>query len=1046
MGRKAMLAGAAICMAALSLPLSARAAEVDVSAASPASIVWTVPAKARAGEPFTVKIEVRDRFGNVVMDFDRRGTPFELRAVGRGDVRPKSISPESFREGMAEIQAVYQVAERIELAVRPGGAAAVSRGGSWSGVEFRSPPFSVGPGKLAELRVVTPAAARAGTPFRASITAVDAFGNILKDFKERSTGIVLSTGGYGLLNPMRVAPAAFSGGVADVSITYTGTGDIEIIAKDPADGVTGRSAGKISVGPGEPVKFQVTAPGQALVDEAFDVALTVLDAYGNVVTDFNAVGTMVVIGSDGSGAITNAQVPPDKFVKGVAFAKILYDKPENISLLVSEPGTGRTGASAPVAVQPGKVARLELEAPPAIEAGNPFSVKIRTVDSRGNLSKSAGQRVILEVRGSVATTPIDIPAAGFKNGEADRKLSYNIAEEIVLAAQDAAGIIRSDPVRVIVRHGPPAGLDVAVPDKVTAGAGITVRITAVDAYRNTVETFDRSDHVTTVRVEAPNAPPATEVSPEAFVKGRAEVTVNYFMAGSARVSAELNGRKITSSPVEILPAALHHFDLDLPSQGRAGEPFRLTLRARDAFGNTPADYDRTGQGVQIHSSGVSEVQPAVVMPAAFTKGVAQVDVVTYAAESLLLTATERFGSASGRSGRINISAGPLDHFLVSASPRIQAGEKFPIRIEAQDMYYNLVRQLQTSGYIRLSASGNASVQPAQIDAGRFANGVALVQAAVSATGQTEITVATEDRKAVGKSNPVTVLPAEPASYRVDVLDPVTAGEPFRVRVNAVDAFGNPVENMKSLGRHVRIGSQKRGQIVTPDALSPQLFRGGSAEAWLVVPQAGRVTLQIKDSPGEAGGGWIPEKASRIEGLYFKTYGYTGDRTDIYLLASGPVEYRAAEPSRYGDGFDALVLTFPNASLQREIQYDALDFPGLRAAKLSAHATSDVPATPRLILKMDSRYAYSVNARANLLVVSLSPGPGTATSEFLPAVESTPAPASTIPSLLEIQAMVNRGDYKTARRAVELFLSAHPGHPDAMALRTRLEKVLRLLGQ
>lgn len=1022
-------------------PRPLQAAELEVAAGEPAAAVWSVPTNAQCGEPFTAKLEIRDRFGNVVTDADKRGLEFEIFVAGRGEIWPKSVPARSFARGVADVQLIYKVSERIELIAK-----SVRKDRTAPALEGRSAPFHVAAGKLAELRVVKPISARAGMPFRVTIMALDAFGNPIKDFNARTDGVVLSADGSGRFTPTRVSAESFTDGVAEISASYTGAGEIDLRAKDPKSGVAGKSPGKLTVGAGEPSKFQITAPAAAFVDEPFDIAVTAMDAYGNVVLDYDAIGTLIFIGCDGTVLPTPSEVSAKSFVKGVAFVRVSYSRNENITLSVTEPGTSRIGVSGPVDVQAGRARRLEVSAVDAAFAGEPFVVKIRAVDSRGNVAKSPESKIILSVLGSVRTTPIELTPASFQNGVAERKMTYYVAEEIRVVAQDAAGLLAAEPTPVRIRPGKVAMIEPAAPAHVTAGSGVAVTLTALDAYKNPVFQFDQG--VVLARVEGPESPPGLEIPASSFSQGKFSVSLPYFRAGTVRISAELlggPGKRTMSSPIEILPAALYRFDVATPVQTQAGTPFRITVTARDAYDNPVIDYDKTGGGVEIHSSGIGEVQPGQIAPAAFKNGAASVEIRSYAAERITLTARERFGSAEGRSGLVKIAAGPLAQFLVSAAPKVRAGEAFPIRIEAQDMYYNLIREFDLPGRIYLMSSGAGKVTPDAITSAEFVEGIAIVSASITAAGRTELTVFTDNRKSTGRSNPIQVLPGSPSSFRVDVLDPVTAGEPFRVRVTSQDAFGNPIEDALSIDRPVRLevfGPGIRPNPIAPAAFLPSLFTRGIAEGYLVYPEAGRITIQVKGGGPEPVRSTLDREApwqTQIEGLFMKR---GSDQTDIFVLANGPIEYRASQPTPFGAGTSALVVTIPNASVLRPLNYDVLDLPGLRAVKLG----SDVGESARLVLKLDAAYGYSIESRQNLLHVTLRSGPaaGAPTLTLPPSMQ--PAAKSPVPSLDEIQKLVDRGEYRTARRAVELFLAAHPGHPDATAMRTRLEKVLKVLGE
>ncbi|OGH57146.1 MAG: hypothetical protein A3I06_06270 [Candidatus Lindowbacteria bacterium RIFCSPLOWO2_02_FULL_62_12] len=1023
----------------LCFSLPAKAADLEVQAGEPAAVVWTVPANPVCGEPFGVKLEVRDRFGNVVTDMDRRSIEMDISVSGRGEIWPKSVLPRSFVRGVAELQMIYKVAERIELVAR-------STSGAVGRIEARSAPFVVAPGKLSEIRVTQPATARAGVPFRLTIMALDAFGNIIKEFNKQTEGVILSSDGFGRLTPTRVMPAQFGDGVADAAVTYTGTGEVEVRARDPKTGVVGKAPSKLSVASGAPHRFQITAPPAVPVDEPFDVAITALDEFGNVVMDYDAIGTVVYLSADGTASPSPSELPAKLFVKGVAFVRLTYPKTEQILLAASEPGTRRSGVSGTVDIQPGRPRRLELSAPGEADAGAPFAVKIRAVDSKGNPSKSPEGTILLTVQGTVRTTPIEIAPHSFVKAIIERKVSYNVAEDIRITAQDAGGLLRSEPIQVRVRPGMPADVEITTASVATAGSGIPVALTVIDAYRNPVAEFGQGSVL--VQVDGPQAPAATEIPAASFAYGKSSATLPYYRTGTVRVIAELpsgRGKRALSGPIEVMPAALHHFDVTTPAAARAGAPYRIAVTARDAYGNTVTDYHRSGSGILIQSSGIGEVQPAQVAPAAFKDGVAQVELRSFVAERILLTASERFGTAAGQSGHLKVNAGPLSQFLVSVAPKVRAGEPFPVRIEAQDMYYNLIREFDEPGKILLASTGQNRISPDVIHAGNFSEGIAIVSVTLASSGKTEITASTEDRRGSGRSNTVEVLPGSAATFRVDVLDQVIAGEPVRVRVTALDAYGNPVEDARSIGQPVQIdigGAGARPTALTPSSFTPQMFTRGVSEGYLVYPEAGRITIQVKGAPAPAlreppVSDWRP----RAEGLFFKA---APDRTDVYVVASGPIDYRASQPTQFGSGLSALVISLPQTGLLRVYDYDALDLPGLRAAKLAG----DGGEATRLVLKIDAAYAYSILSRANLLHITLRPGAGAPTptlTQPTPVERQRPA-AAAAPSMADVQALVDKGEYRAAKTAIEQFIAEHPGHPEATSLRARLEKVLRVLGE
>ena len=207
---------------------------------------------------------------------------------------------------------------------------------------------------------------------------------------------------------------------------------------------------------------------------------------------------------------------------------------------------------------------------------------------------------------------------------------------------------------------------------------------------------------------------------------------------------------------------------------------------------------------------------------------------------------------------------------------------------------------------------------------------------------------------------------------------------------------------RSVGRPVQleIGARFPGQNpITPSSLSPQIFNHGVAEAYLVYPQAGRVTIQVKGGAGELTREAAPsEWPSQIEGLFYKT---RPDRTDIYVIANGAIEYRVSQPTNFRTGVNAVVVTFPNSNLLKSFDYDAIDLPGIRGAKLSAESGG----APRLVLKLDAAYGYTMDAKSNLFQITLRSG-----QPIEPPALVSPSPGlqqtSAIPSLADIQNMID----------------------------------------
>jgi hypothetical protein len=88
-------------------------------------------------------------------------------------------------------------------------------------------------------------------------------------------------------------------------------------------------------------------------------------------------------------------------------------------------------------------------------------------------------------------------------------------------------------------------------------------------------------------------------------------------AGQATVTADA-GTAQGQTTVQFTPGALHHFDLQVPSSGTAGQPFNLTIIARDQFNNVITNF---AQNVSLSTTNGGAVSPTVAQGADFASGV-----------------------------------------------------------------------------------------------------------------------------------------------------------------------------------------------------------------------------------------------------------------------------------------------------------------------------------------------------------------------------------------------------------------------------------------
>jgi hypothetical protein len=201
----------------------------------PASLLLSAPASATAGQPFSVTVSARDSAGNVVADF--RGT-VTIVADG-GQVLVASYTFTAADKGSHTFPVTLTAARAHALS------------GSWTSLGAGQPSDTfkgsvvIAPAPVATLDLVSLGPVSAGKSATFTLTAHDAFGNVVKGF----TGVVhfSNTGSAGPLTDYTFQAA--DQGVHTFSLPTTAAGQVVVsYTWMTADGaITGTGSGQLSV-------------------------------------------------------------------------------------------------------------------------------------------------------------------------------------------------------------------------------------------------------------------------------------------------------------------------------------------------------------------------------------------------------------------------------------------------------------------------------------------------------------------------------------------------------------------------------------------------------------------------------------------------------------------------------------------------------------------------------------------------------------------------------------------------------------------------------
>jgi hypothetical protein len=154
-----------------------------------------------------------------------------------------------------------------------------------------SATITVSPSSANGFLVTAPSAAVAGTAFDVTVTALDPYGNVATGY----TGTVLLTSSDRYPQPSDYTFTASDNGTHRFALSLFTAGVQTILARDATNPLLTGTA-TVIVHAAAPFSFLVTAPSSVVSGTPFDVIVTVLDLYGNTVTDYN--GTVHFTTSD----------------------------------------------------------------------------------------------------------------------------------------------------------------------------------------------------------------------------------------------------------------------------------------------------------------------------------------------------------------------------------------------------------------------------------------------------------------------------------------------------------------------------------------------------------------------------------------------------------------------------------------------------------------------------------------------------------------------------------------------------------------------------
>jgi len=330
---------------------------VTVNAAAADHLSLGLPANVSANIAFSATVTAKDQFGNTVPGF---ADAVHLASSDGAATLPQDYTFAGGDGGQ----------HGFSLVLRTPGSRSVSASDTAQGssVTGDSQSVPVGNGPVAAFDVSVPTSAAAGTPFNATITALDAQNHPVSGY----LGTIHFASSDS--DPAVVVPANYTFTAGDAGsatffhgVTLQTAGNQTLAVTDANNGGIGGNA-TVDVDAGQAVRFQVQAPASVIAGVPFSVTVTALDATDNIATNYRGTASL------GSGDRQATLPPGHTFTvndNGVfTFSADVQLRTAGTQTLTASDGansgiTGQTGVSvtaSAVAVTGGSISGMESTA------------------------------------------------------------------------------------------------------------------------------------------------------------------------------------------------------------------------------------------------------------------------------------------------------------------------------------------------------------------------------------------------------------------------------------------------------------------------------------------------------------------------------------------------------------------------------------------------------------------------------------------------------------------------------------------------------------
>ncbi len=318
----------------------------------------------------------------------------------------------------------------------------------------------------------------------------------------------------------------------------------------------------------------------------------------------------------------------------------------------------------------------------------------------------------------------------------------------------------------------------------TAGTPLSINITAEDQYDNPVTTFTNqvtlTDNTGTLNITSNNFVAGVLNQNVTIMKSQTDnfIAANHISSGKGGISNLFN----------VNAGNLTKFYIDpISTPQTAGEWFDIKAIAQDQYNNTVTSFSNT-VNISDQSGSITPTSSGNFSSGQWT---GQVKIVS-SYNNNSITVTKSGTGETGTSNTFNVSAGSLDHFVISSVSTQTAGAPFSITITAKDIEGNTITSF--SGPVTISdLTGTISPQ----SSGIFSNGVRTETIIITTAKQSDQIIITGNNKN-GTSNYFNVNPNSLDHFTfANITSPKTAGQSFSISIEARDQYENKITSFNN---------------------------------------------------------------------------------------------------------------------------------------------------------------------------------------------------------------------------------------------------------